>query len=107
MNRVLNSNKQRELKLAQRAFDRMKRNAQDGHGKINYATHLVSLRMQQNFGVKILARYQKNRLKAVRKAFESWKLRSQAATLVQKLQKTLKEEVGKKKKANESLIKAL
>ena len=51
VNRVLNSNKLREMSLQQKAFQNMKRNAQDKHQKENYLAHLVHLKMQSNLGV--------------------------------------------------------
>jgi len=45
VNRVLNSNKLRERNLEQRAFNRMKANAQAKHIRISYLTHLIHLRM--------------------------------------------------------------
>ena len=61
VNRVLNSNKVREMKLEQRAFDKMKRSSQEKRTRENYLTHLINLRMQSNIGVKIINRYEANR----------------------------------------------
>ena len=51
VNRVLNSNKLREMNLEQKAFQKMKRNAQDKHQRENYLAHLINLKMRSNLGV--------------------------------------------------------
>ena len=101
VNRVLNSNKLREMKIEQRAFDRMKRNAQDRSIRSSYLTHLINLRMQGNIGVKIINRYQANRMRALRKAFENWRLRSDAAKVIERLQETIKTEMSSKQEKSQ------
>lgn len=45
VNRVLNSNKLRELQIIQRSFDKMRANAQKAHLEENYKAHLINLRL--------------------------------------------------------------
>ena len=107
VNRVLNSNKLRELNLQQRAFNRMKGNAQQGHVRESYLTHLIHLRLKSNLGVKMLARLQTNRLRGLRKAFEGWRLRSDAAKVIERIQKAIEAELANKQSKNNKLIQAL
>lgn len=57
VNRVLNSNRVRELKLTQRAFDKMRRNAQVAHIAESYKTYLIGIRLKSNIGVRMIARF--------------------------------------------------
>ena len=85
----------------------MRGNAQKAHLEENYKAHLINLRLQSNFGVKILTKFQTNRLKALRKAFESWKLRNEAAKMIERIQSTIKAELALKEGQNQKLVKAL
>ena len=69
VNRVLNSNKIRELGLVERAFDKFRRNTQAARLQTSYKTHLINLRLKSNLGVRILARFQTSRLRALRKRY--------------------------------------
>ena len=94
VNRVLNSNKVRELKLVQRAFDRMRSNAQSGQLRHNYQAHMINLRFQGNVGVQMLNRYQTNRARALKRAFESWRLATDAAKVIERISVTIKSEIN-------------
>ena len=63
----------------------MKHNAQQSHVDENYRTHMIHLNLQSSLGVKILARFQTNRLKSLRQAFESWRLRVDATKVIERL----------------------
>jgi len=54
-----------------------------------------------------LTKFQTNRLKALRKAFESWKLRNEAAKMIERIQSTIKAELALKEGQNQKLVKAL
>ena len=45
VNRVLNSNKLREMNFQTKAFNMMKRNAQERHARENYLAHMIHLRL--------------------------------------------------------------
>ena len=63
----------------------MKRNAQEKHQREIYLTHLIHLKMQSNLGVQMLARFQTSRVRALKKAFEAWRLKSDAAKVIERL----------------------
>ena len=54
---VLNSNKMRELRMKQKAFDRLRNNAVAVNRRINVNSQIILMKMKSNIGVKILARY--------------------------------------------------
>ena len=56
-------------------------------------THLIHLRLQSNLGVKIMARFQANRVQALRRVFEVWRLRSDASRVIERLQNAIKDEI--------------
>ena len=107
VNRVLNSNKVRELKLVQKAFDRMRSNAQSGQLRHNYQAHMINLRFQGNVGVQMLNRYQTNRARALKRAFESWRLATDAAKVIERISATIKSEINTAHTQNQSLVKSL
>ena len=107
VNRVLNSNKIRELGLVQRAFDKFRRNTQAARLQTSYNTHLINLRLRSNLGVRILARFQTSRLRALRKAFESWRLTADAAKVVERLQHAIKQELDSTSTTRQKLVQAL
>jgi len=55
----------------------------------------------------MLTKFQTNRLRALRKAFESWRLRNEAAKMIERIQTTLKAELALKEGQNQKLVKAL
>lgn len=57
VNRVLNSNKLREMRFAQRAFDKFKANALAQRNREAYRTHMIYLQLQGNVGVRLLQAY--------------------------------------------------
>jgi len=46
---------------------------------------MINLKMQGNVGVAMMNRYQTNRMKALRRAFESWRLASDAAKVIERM----------------------
>lgn len=85
----------------------MRGNAQKSHLEENYKAHLINLRLQSNIGAKIMTKFQTNRLRALRKAFESWKLRNEAAKMIERIQSAIKAELALKEGQNQKLVKAL
>ena len=55
----------------------------------------------------MLARYQINRLRALRRSFESWRLKSDAQKVIERLQAAIQVELAQKKMQNQSLVQAL
>ena len=55
----------------------------------------------------MLTRFQTNRMRALRKAFESWRLRSDAAKIIERLQKAIAAELAQKQNHSEDLIEQL
>ena len=107
VNRVLNSNKLRELKLMQRAFDRFRTNTQQSHLRSNYQAHMIEMRFKDNVGVQMLNRYQTNRVRAMKRAFESWRLATDAAKVIERIQKAVESELATAKNQSESIVKTL
>lgn len=60
-------------------------------------THLIHLKLQSNLGVKMLSRFQTNRMRALRKGFEGWKLKCDAAKTIERLQIAIEAEMAQKK----------
>ena len=54
-----------------------------------------------------MTKFQTNRLRALRKAFESWKLRNEAAKMIERIQSAIKAELALKEGQNQKLVKAL
>ena len=58
VNRILNSNKLRNLRVCGRAFERLKANAIARQKFTAYRANLIYLRLQDNLGSRLIARYQ-------------------------------------------------
>ena len=104
---VLNSNKMRQLRMKQKAFDRLKKNAVTANRRINVNSQLIFLKMKSNIGVQILARYQQSRQRNLQKAFQNWKIHSETLSTVKKLKTFLNTErdlqLKEKKSAKQDL----
>lgn len=55
----------------------------------------------------MLARYQTNRLRALRKSFESWRLKSDAQKVIERLHAAIQVELTQKNSQNQALVQAL
>ncbi len=85
----------------------MRSNVQTAHLNENYNAHLINLRLKSNIGVKILTRFQSNRLGALRKTFESWRLKVEGAKMIGRIQDTIKSELTHKEGQDRELMQAL
>ena len=54
---------------------------------------MIHQKMQGNIGVQLLNRYETNRVRALKRAFESWKLTSDAEKVIERLQAVIKREL--------------
>ena len=75
--------------MKQKAFDKFRHNAEGANERINYGAHMIYMRLKSNLGVKIMARFEMNRVKTLRRGFEIWKIKSQAQGTIQRLQTLL------------------
>jgi hypothetical protein len=50
------------------------------------------MRLKSNIGVNILNRYEMNRVSSIRKAFNGWRIKTEAAKTIEKLQTYLQRE---------------
>ena len=107
VNRVLNSNKLREMRFAQRAFDKFKANALAQRNREAYRTHMIYLQLQGNVGVRLLQAYQKSRVRSQRRLFDKWRMQAQAASVLERLAKVLKQSLESKKAESEKVVAAL
>ena len=57
VNRVLNSNKLRQMRFVEKAFLKFKENAYSKQKFAQYRANLIYLRLKDNLGSKILTRY--------------------------------------------------
>ena len=103
VNRVLNSNKLREMRFQQKAFDTFRANAVNLRNKEAYRTHMIYLKLQGNVGVRMLQTYRKNRILFQRRFFDKWRLQSKSSSTFEKLAKVLDQNLDKKKVENEKL----
>lgn len=64
MNRVLNSNKLRTMRLCDKAFSKFRQNALSKQKFGQYKANLIYMRLKNNIGSRIITRYHQSMLKA-------------------------------------------
>ena len=96
VNRVLNSNKLREMGLSQRAFNKLKWNAQACHSQEHLRLHSINIRFRSTLATRMLSRYRTNQVARVKKAFLRWRLSVGAAKVLARCKQALDSQVAGK-----------
>ena len=106
-NNILNSNRLREMRMRQKAFEKFRQNASQVNQKVHINSQIIYMRLKSNLGVKILDKYAKSRQKALKRAFEDWRIKSEAMRAIKRLNDYLQAEKELKNQENKQIIASL
>ena len=104
---MLNSNKLREMGLSQRAFNKLKWNAQACHTQEHLRLHSVHIHFRSTLATRMLSRYRTNQIARVKKAFLKWRLNVGAAKVLSRCKQALDSQVAGKTAEQSKLMDAL